>query len=122
MKKIHLFDQAEDAVFYDVGAVIFTQDSYADTLYVLVEGSVDIVRNAQRLATIEDGSLLGEMAILEQRPHYASAVAKTPCKLVPLSRQRFRFLIEETPNFALDVMEIMAERLHLMDQRCVQAK
>ncbi|MEO0708110.1 MAG: Crp/Fnr family transcriptional regulator, partial [Cyanobacteria bacterium J06649_5] len=63
------------------------------------------------------GTLVGEMAILEHRPHYASAVAKTECTVVSISPTRFRFLIEETPNFAMDVMEIMAERLHLMDRR-----
>ena len=54
------------------------------------------------------------MAILENRPHFASAVAKTTCQLLPSERKRFQFLVEQTPNFAFDVMEMMAEWLHHM--------
>lgn len=117
MKTIHLFDDAQEAVPIEADTTIFEQDSYADLMYALVEGELSIIRNNQLLTTIQAGSMVGEMAILENRPHYASAIAKTPCRVVPISRERFRFLIEETPNFAMDMMEIMAERLHQMDQR-----
>lgn len=117
MKTIHLFDDASEAVLMTAGTTLFEQDSLANLMYVLLEGEIAIVRDHQEIATIQPGTLVGEMAILEHRPHYASAVAKTACTVVSISPTRFRFLIEETPNFAMDVMEIMAERLHLMDQR-----
>lgn len=116
MKTIHLFDNAEEAVPVEAGTTLFEQDSYAELMYALIEGDLAIIRDNQVLTTIEAGGLVGEMAILEHRPHYASAIAQTPCRVVPITRERFRFLIEETPNFAMDMMEIMAERLHQMDQ------
>ena len=114
---IHLFDNAEEAIAIEAGTTLFEADSSADLLYVLVAGEVTIVRDDCEIATVGAGGLVGEMAIVENRPHYASAIAKTDCKLVPVDRDRFRFLIEQTPNFAFTVMEIMAERLHQMDKR-----
>lgn len=119
MKTIHLFDNAEEAVPVEAGTTLFEQDSYADLMYALIEGKLAIIRDNQVLTTIEAGGLVGEMAILEHRPHYASAIAQTPCRVVPITQERFRFLIEETPNFAMDMMKIMAERLHQMDQMII---
>ena len=123
MNAIHLFDNAEEAIAVEAGTTLFEADSFADLLYVLIDGEVTIVRGDCEIATVGAGGLIGEMAIVENRPHYASAIAKTDCKLVPVSRSRFRFLIEQTPNFAFTVMEIMAERLHQMDKRtCMPAQ
>ena len=115
MKTLNLFNNAPDFVTIDAEGIIFEQGHVTDLMYILIDGQVSIVRNAQELVTVVPGNIIGEMAILENRPHFASAIAKTACKLVPIDRNRFRFLVEQTPNFALDVMEIMAERLHQMN-------
>ncbi len=122
MKTIHLFDNAKEAVPTPASTTIFKQDDVAELMYVLVEGELAIVRDGQELATLVAGSIVGEMAILENRPHYASAVTKTDCRLVPINRQRFQFLVEQTPHFALDMMEIMANRLHQMDERMTRSR
>ena len=41
----------------------------------------------------------------------ATAVAKTDCKLAPINQNRFKFLVQQTPHFALHLMQGMAERL-----------
>ncbi|MGD1948985.1 MAG: hypothetical protein ACFB14_04990 [Leptolyngbyaceae cyanobacterium] len=38
-------------------------------------------------------------------------------RLPYIDRKRFQFLVEQTPNFALDVMQMMAERLHQMNAK-----
>jgi uncharacterized protein (AIM24 family) len=45
-----------------------------------------------------------------------SLICQTDCKLVAINQKRFRFLVEQTPNFAIEVMTIMAERLDRMNQ------
>jgi CRP-like cAMP-binding protein len=117
MKQIHLFDHAEDAIASTAGTIIFEQDQVSDLMYVLIEGEISLLRDGKALAVLTSGTLFGEMAVLEDRPHYATAVAKTDCKLVGLDQNRFRFLVEQTPYFAIDVMTIMAERLQRMNQR-----
>jgi len=49
----------------------------------------------------------------------ATAVAKTDARIVPIDRRRFLFMVEETPNFALQLLSIMAERLRADNDRLV---
>ena len=55
--------------------------------------------------------MFGEMALVDSEPRSAEAVARTDCKLVPINKKRFAFLVTETPFFALEVMQVMANRL-----------
>jgi CRP/FNR family transcriptional regulator, cyclic AMP receptor protein len=55
------------------------------------------------------------MALIDNSPRSASAVARTPCRLVAINRKRFIFMVQQTPNFSIHVMKVMAERLRRMD-------
>ncbi|MDJ0707670.1 MAG: cyclic nucleotide-binding domain-containing protein [Leptolyngbyaceae cyanobacterium MO_188.B28] len=115
MKTLGLFKDPSDFITIDAGDTIFEQGQVTDFMYVLIEGQVFINRNGVELAIVESGNIIGEMAILENRPHFSSAVAKSTCRLIPIDRKRFQFLVEQTPNFAFDVMEMLSERLHQMN-------
>ena len=61
--------------------------------------------------TSHPGELLGEMALVDQSPRSATAVAKTACKVVPVNERQFSFMVQETPHFAITVMRAMCNRL-----------
>jgi CRP/FNR family cyclic AMP-dependent transcriptional regulator len=52
-----------------------------------------------------------EVALLDDRPRSASAIASTDCKVAVIDLNRFGVLVQQTPFFAVDVMRVMAERL-----------
>jgi CRP/FNR family cyclic AMP-dependent transcriptional regulator len=110
MVTLSLFRHA-DTESFPAGQVIFREGDAGSTMYVIVEGEVDIQSGSHLLETAGPGSLLGEMALIDRSPRSASAVAKTDCKLAPVDQRRFEFLVQQTPYFALEVMEIMADRL-----------
>jgi len=60
--------------------------------------------------TIRDGSVFGEMALIDDEPRSATAVAKTVCHVVQINAPTFHEMIALHPDFALDVMKIMARR------------
>lgn len=94
------------------GETIFSKGDPGDVMYAVIEGEVDIVAPPDRLLeTVPSGGIFGEMALLEHCVRSASAVARTDCRLAAISTDRFNFLVQMTPNFALDVMRTMAERL-----------
>ncbi|EKU99269.1 cNMP-binding protein [Leptolyngbya sp. PCC 7375] len=121
METLNLFIHPADFVTVNAGDIIFEQDQVSETMYVLIEGEVVIQRDGENVVTLGPKTILGEMAILENRPHFASAIAKTICQLIPISQERFRFLVEQTPNFAFDMMTMMAERLHQMNIKAIEA-
>lgn len=110
--KTGLFRQSEDIETFKAGAIIFSEGQEAGgVMYVVQEGQVDILVYGECIDTIGPGTCLGEIALIDQWPRSATAVAKTDCKLVPINEQRFQYLVKQTPHFALQVMRTMAERL-----------
>ncbi|PYJ18341.1 MAG: cyclic nucleotide-binding protein, partial [Verrucomicrobia bacterium] len=61
------------------------------------------------------GALIGEMALIDDTPRTANAVAKTVCRLAQIDRRRFHFLVQQTPHFATHVMKTLADRLRHMN-------
>jgi CRP-like cAMP-binding protein len=106
---------------FAAGATIFEQGETADYMYVVVDGAVDIRLGNVVLETVEAGGLLGEMALIEQLPRSASAVAARDTKLSAVDRKRFLFLVQNHPFFALQVMEVLAHRLRRMDDTLTKA-
>jgi CRP/FNR family cyclic AMP-dependent transcriptional regulator len=55
------------------------------------------------------------MALIDDSPRSATVVAKSDVQLVPISRERFMFLVQNTPFFAIEVMQALVGRLRHMD-------
>jgi CRP-like cAMP-binding protein len=110
MARIELF-RSDESVSFDPGKTIFSEGEPGDFMYVVVDGEVDIVANGRVIETACAGGLVGELALIDRSPRSATAVARTPAKLVPVDAKQFQYLIQQTPFFALQVMAIMAERL-----------
>lgn len=108
---ISLFRNATDCESFSAGQVIFQEGQPGDVMYAVTEGEVDILIHNKIINTVEPGGILGEMALIDTKPRSATAIARTDCKLVPISEKRFTFLVQQTPHFALQVMRVMADRL-----------
>jgi CRP/FNR family cyclic AMP-dependent transcriptional regulator len=67
------------------------------------------------LETAKSGTLIGEMALIDDSPRTATARAKTPCRLAEIDPRRFHFLVQQTPHFATHVMKMLADRLRHMN-------
>ena len=117
MTTIKYFRNSEDAQTFRAGQVIFNEGDPGNMMYAIVEGEVDIVVADRVVNTIPAGSIVGEMALIDHSPRSATAVARTECRLVPVDERRFLFMVQQTPNFSLDVMRILASRLREMDAR-----
>jgi CRP-like cAMP-binding protein len=113
---LSIFRNAETSG-YKAGDVIFAKGDPGKAMYVVSEGEVEIKVAGNVVECISPGSIFGEMALIDNSPRSATAVAKTDCKIVPLDQRRFQFLVQETPFFALQVMSIMANRLRQANAR-----
>jgi CRP/FNR family cyclic AMP-dependent transcriptional regulator len=116
MVTIDLFRNEEDTQPFAAGQKIFGEGDSGDVMYVVVEGQVDLQVKGRLVEELGPGGVLGEMALIDTGTRSATAVAKTDCKLVAISEKRFQFLVRQTPNFALQLMRIIADRLRRMDR------
>ena len=85
------------------GAVIFQEGDKADGLFIIKSGLVGIRLGNRSLAELNANSIFGEMALIDDAPRSATAVAVTDVELVPVSEKQFLFLVSQTPFFALKV-------------------
>jgi CRP/FNR family transcriptional regulator, cyclic AMP receptor protein len=98
------------------GRSLLAQEEVGSRMYVIVAGCVDIqgyyssgepIYLAQRGA----GELIGELSLIDGKPHVADVVAASQCVLLPLDRAQFRDLVAADPRFALNVMTCLAGKL-----------
>jgi CRP-like cAMP-binding protein len=115
MNPAELFRQETGALELNPGDSLFREGEKGEKMYVLLEGEMEILLGDFVLETVGQGALIGEMALIDDSPRTASAVAKTPCRLAEIDRRRFHFLIQQTPHFATHVMKTLADRLRRMN-------
>jgi CRP-like cAMP-binding protein len=96
---------------YAAGQFIFQKGDSGQTMYIVTEGEVEILDGSVILEVGGPGSMVGELALIDDEPRSAAVVAKTDCRLVPVDRKRFQYMTQETPFFALAVMKVLADRL-----------
>jgi CRP/FNR family transcriptional regulator, cyclic AMP receptor protein len=96
---------------FKAGEVIFKESDEAHQLFVIKSGAVNILSGNRKLAELSTNEIFGEMALIDDAPRSATAMAKTDVELVPISEKQFLFLVSQTPYFALKVMRVLARRL-----------
>ena len=84
------------------GEVIFHAGDPGDALFIIVSGEVKIALPSDEgdeaiLATLHEGDVFGELAVLDGAPRSATATALVPTETIILPRDRFRELISTVP-------------------------
>src|SRR6266481_5150827 len=115
MNPAELFRQETGTLQLAPGDFLFREGDNADKMYVLLEGEIDIFLGDFVFETTGPGSLIGEMALIDDGPRTANAMAKTACRLATIDKRRFHFLIQQHPQFATHVMKELADRLRHMN-------
>lgn len=85
-----------------------------DKMYLLLKGRVNLVAGGHEIRAVKSGDIFGEMAALASLPRSATAVARTPCRLIALDRRQFERALAKKPAFALMLMKMMVGRLREM--------
>ncbi len=115
MNLAELFRHETDLLELYAGQTLFKEGDQDDTMFVLMSGTAVILVHDRVVETAETGAIIGEMGMIDEGSRSATVVAKTDCKFLPIDRKRFTFLIQQTPNFALHVMRVIAKRLRSTD-------
>ncbi|MGZ5033961.1 MAG: cyclic nucleotide-binding domain-containing protein [Usitatibacter sp.] len=115
--KLDMFADERNPRVCVAGEAIFSAFDMGFEMYVVLEGEVELTIDSKVLETLGPGEPFGEMALIDQAPRVATAIAKTPCTLVVITEKRFLFMVQQTPQFALQIMKVMADRLRKMNAR-----
>ncbi len=115
-----LFRHDPDFIKIKAGNNLFNEGDSGDQMYVLITGKAAVSIKGVLINHCSAGDFVGEMAVVDGSPRYGTITAITDCKFVVICKERFHFLIDESPGFALEIIRIMARRLKECDLRVVQ--
>ncbi len=95
------------------GDWLFHEGDPGDAVYVVRAGRLEVVDEAaaQVLRQLGRGDVLGELALLTDRPRSASVRAVRTTNLVAISRAEFDRMLESSPALSLALSRILGEQL-----------
>lgn len=100
---------------YKDGQIIFCEHELGDEVYVIRKGQVKIVKMVEDkevlLAILKEGDIFGEMAILENKPRSATAIASGDTTLMFIRKENFELAVKEDPNIATKIIELLSNRI-----------
>lgn len=106
---------ASERVRYAAGETVFRQGDGADSAYIVIDGSVEIVvatpAGPLRINGVERYGIFGEIGMLGDLPRSATAVATTGLELLRVPRDVFQKVIHGNPEAARCLTIVLAERL-----------
>ncbi len=99
------------------GEVLFRAGEPGDQMILVLEGRVAVELDGETVETVGLHGIAGEMALIDNAPRSATAVAATAGEIALIDRETFLDLVREMPAFSLYVMHILAERIRRMNVR-----
>ncbi|MCB1179573.1 MAG: Crp/Fnr family transcriptional regulator [Leptospiraceae bacterium] len=108
-------DETKFNRFYKDNRVIFCEHEPGKELYIIQSGKVKISKivdnNEVMLAVLENGDIFGEMAILDNKPRSASAVAFGDVTLLAINKANFEGMVKAQPQLATRLITLLSERI-----------
>lgn len=107
--------QVTDVVAYDDGEFIMTQGETGEELFIVLDGTVEVLRGEAVIATLEQGAHVGEMALVRNQPRSASVRSKGSAELMVIRRRDFFELLRNEHALAVKLLwqflGVVADRL-----------
>src|ERR1700739_2082901 len=106
------------------GTVVFREGDVGADMFIVETGQVDILlktRGDEPVASLGPGDFFGEMAMLEDQPRFASAVARNKVRALRIERAAFADMIRQNVEIAVRIMRKLAARHRRAEQRAQEA-
>ena len=91
--------------------VIVRQGEIGTGFFIIVSGSVRVVRDGETIAKLGPGAFFGELSVLDRRPRVAQVVSSEATTCLALASWDFEAVVQEQPSVALAILRELAGRL-----------
>jgi CRP-like cAMP-binding protein len=128
-----LFRSAGKEERFAAGQTLFVEDEKvtkgglfsskgATRMFFLAEGEVALTMGGRALDSMKAGEIVGEMAVISERPRSATATAKSDTVAYSLNATELQGALAKNPEFALMLMSVMFDRLRFLAARLATRK
>ena len=108
------------------GEVIVRQREVGNCMYVIQEGTVEVVEETGnkplRLAILKEGDFFGEMSVFEREVRSATVRALGEVRVITVDKRTILRRVTEDPSLAFRLVEKMSNRLRLLNRELVRSK
>ncbi|MBU0926379.1 MAG: Crp/Fnr family transcriptional regulator [Spirochaetes bacterium] len=106
----------ENVIQFESGDTVFKEGELGDRMYILLAGAVELKKKVDRgetvLKTVDaPNEFFGEMALIDDRPRSASAVAVKRTNVLAVDGPTFETMILTNGKFALKIIKVLSERI-----------
>ena len=137
LKKVPLFADLSDddldrlcemltTVDLPAGEELFAEGSHGERAYIIQEGELEIVKASSSrevlLAVRSSGEVIGEMALLEDRPRMASVRARTKTRMLAIHRDQLQDLLSTSPSAAVAMFYTVLKRWRSTESKLRQSE
>lgn len=108
---------AEIAEESDVPAasVLTHEGRHEGYFFIVVSGSVRIERGGRIINTLGPGEFFGSIALVDAGPRTATATSETPSRLLSITNEQFRTLLDESPDLRTAIEAAAEHNLRTID-------
>jgi CRP-like cAMP-binding protein len=115
-KELELIARSGDEIQMTAGTVLVDQGQTGHEAFVVLDGKVTVRRNGRKVATLGEGSIVGELSLLDHGPRTARVECETDCTLFVISQRHFLAVIDEVPSLAHKLLAALASRIRELDR------
>lgn len=103
--------QISDELSLEAEQHIFMEGDHGDSLYIIIDGEVSVIKEKKEIALLGNGKCIGEMALLDQEPRSADAICVTACILLKIDQIGFYELMANNQIIMKQIIKLLTKRL-----------
>jgi CRP-like cAMP-binding protein len=122
LKSINLFSQVSEddllslannmkEVEFKKGTKIIKEGDIGTSMYVIVDGEVDVIVGDEKITTLKEKEVFGELAALDPEPRSATIIARKDILSFKIESSVLYDLISIYPNVAKAIITILCQRI-----------
>lgn len=130
LERVPLFSDVPRDVLAKIVAVAEESDVPAETtlthegrhegyFFIVVSGSVRIERGGRLVDTLGSGDFFGSIALVDAGPRTATAISETASRLLSISNEKFRELLDDSPALQTAILQAAERNLRIIDEETV---
>ena len=109
-KELGRISTIADEIALPQGTTLIEEGKRGREFFVLIDGTVDVLRGGGKVAEMGGGSFFGEIALLTDAPRTATVTATSPARVLVITGQAFQRVLDETTTIRPKVLAALAER------------
>lgn len=103
--------QIAEEIAFDPKETLITEGELGDSMYLIVDGKVQVFKGERLIVDLGEKECVGEMAILDSEPRSATVKASGPVIALKIEREDFYDVMNEKPEIAQGIIKVLTRRL-----------